>query len=113
MTYLSLLELNELVKETLSSNMEPSYWVVAEIGEMRVTQKGHCYLELIEKDERTTLAKIRATLWSYNYRRLSGWFEAITGEPLRAGMKILSQVEVSFHQVYGLSLNIKVIARPP
>lgn len=109
MTYLSLLELNELVKETLSTTMEPSYWVVAEIGEMRLTQKGHCYLELIEKDERTTLAKIRATLWSYNYRRLSGWFEAITGEPLRAGMKILSQVEVSFHQVYGLSLNIKDI----
>lgn len=89
--------------------MEPSYWVVAEIGEMRLTQKGHCYLELIEKEENMTLAKIRATLWSYNYRRLSGWFEAITGEPLRAGMKILSQVEINFHQVYGLSLNIKDI----
>ncbi len=109
MSQLSLLELNDLVKETLSTSMEPSYWVVAEIGEMRLTQKGHCYLELIEKDGRSTLAKIRATLWSYNYRRLNGWFEAITGEPLRAGMKILSQVEVSFHQVYGLSLNIKDI----
>lgn len=109
MSYLSLLELNELLKETIARQMEPSYWVVAEIGEMRLTQRGHCYLELIEKDEHTTLAKVRATLWSYNYRRLSGWFEAITGEPLRAGMKILSQVEINFHQVYGLSLNIKDI----
>jgi exodeoxyribonuclease VII large subunit len=109
MSYLSLLELNELLKETIARQMEPSYWVVAEIGEMRLTQRGHCYLELIEKDEHSTLAKIRATLWSYNYRRLSGWFEAITGEPLRVGMKILSQVEINFHQVYGLSLNIKDI----
>lgn len=109
MSYLSLFELNKLLQETISRQMESSYWVVAEIGEMRLTQKGHCYLELVEKDDQRMLAKMRATLWSYNYRRLSGWFGAITGESLRAGMKVLCQVEYNFHQVYGLSLNIKDI----
>lgn len=109
MSYISLLELNRLVKDTLSARLEPTYWVVAEIGEMRLTQKGHCYLELIEKEGNFLQAKIRATLWNYHYRRLSGWFRAVTGEELKAGMKILSQVEVSFHELYGLSLNIRDI----
>jgi len=109
MSYLTLGELNQQIKQTISTQMEPSYWVVAEIGEMRANQRGHCYLELIEKDGNQLQAKIRATLWSYNFRRLGGWFTAITGEELRAGMKILAQVEVCFHEMYGLSLNIQDI----
>ncbi|WPP50656.1 exodeoxyribonuclease VII large subunit [Catalinimonas niigatensis] len=109
MSYLSLFELNKLVKHALSNHLEPSYWVVAEIGEIRLTQKGHCYLELIEKDSQQLLAKTRATIWSYTYRNLNGWFEAITGESLKGGMNILCQVEVAYHEVYGISLNIKDI----
>lgn len=109
MSYLSLTELNKLIKNALSQQLEPSYWLVAEIGEIRLTQKGHCYLELIEKDNQYLLSKTRATIWSYTYRNLSGWFEAITGESLKAGMNILCQVEVSYHELYGLSLNIKDI----
>ncbi|WKN30973.1 exodeoxyribonuclease VII large subunit [Porifericola rhodea] len=109
MSHLSLLELNKIVKEALATQLEPTYWIVAEIGEMRLTQKGHCYLELVEKDNQYLLAKNRATIWSYAYRKISGWFEAITGESLKAGMSVLCQVEVAFHEVYGMSLNIKDI----
>lgn len=107
--YISLSTLNGLIKKTLDAQMESSYWVVAEIGEIRQHSSGHCYLELVEKEGAHVCAKIRATIWSYTYRRLSGWFSAITGQDLRAGMKILSQVEVQFHELYGLSLNIKDI----
>ncbi len=107
--YISLTDLNTLIRKTLDTQMEPSYWVVAEIGEMRQHSSGHCYMELVEKDGNHVSAKIRATVWSYTYRKLSGWFSAITGEELRAGMKILSHVEVKFHELYGLSLNIKDI----
>lgn len=107
--YISLIDLNSLIKKTLDTQMESSYWVVAEIGEMRQHSSGHCYMELVEKDGSHVSAKIRATVWSYTYRKLSGWFSAITGEDLRAGMKILSNVEVKFHELYGLSLNIKDI----
>lgn len=109
MNHINLIELNTLIKETLDTQMEPSYWVVAEIGEMRQNSSGHCYLELVEKEGNHVSAKIKATIWCYTFRKLSGWFSAITGEELRAGMKILSNVEVKFHELYGLSLNVKDI----
>ena len=109
MEHLSLLELNRIIRDCLDSHLDPSYWVVAEISDLRVNQKGHCYLELVEKQEDEILAKSRATIWSYAYRNLSMWFESATGEPLKAGMKILANVAVNFHEVYGMSLNIRDI----
>ncbi len=109
MEHLSLLALNKTIGEVLAKNLEPSYWVVAEIGEMRHNRNGHCYLELVEKDSDNILAKSRATIWSYTYRNLSAWFLSITGQDLKPGMKILFNATVQFHEIYGFSLNIKDI----
>ncbi|MEM9857083.1 MAG: exodeoxyribonuclease VII large subunit [Bacteroidota bacterium] len=109
MEHLTLLELNKTVKATLDANLQPTYWVVAEIGELRTHQSGHCYLELVEKSEDKVVAKSRATIWSYTYRNLSVWFEGITGEPLKKGLKILCNVNIQYHELYGLSLNVKDI----
>ncbi|GAB3651110.1 exodeoxyribonuclease VII large subunit [Echinicola sediminis] len=108
-TPLSLHELNQLIQQTLDTHLSPSYWVIAEIGEFRDSPRGHAYLELVEKSERNILAKVRANIWSYTYRGISSRFHSITGERLKAGMKILAQISVQFHEVYGLSLNIKDI----
>jgi exodeoxyribonuclease VII large subunit len=97
------------IQKTLKDNLEPSYWVVGEIGAMNVNQKGHCYLELVETKEDKLIAKSRATIWSYTYSNLSTWFQGITGQPLSEGMKILANVKVSFHELYGFSLNIQDI----
>jgi len=109
MEQLSLFDLNNKIKDCLKNNLDQSYWVVAEIGEMRLNQKGHCYLELVEKKDDEILAKNKATIWSYTYRNLSGWFESLTGQTLKPGLKILSNIVVNHHEVYGLSLNIKDI----
>jgi len=109
MEQITLLDLNIRIKDCLKRNLEESYWVVAEIGEMRFNQKGHCYLELVEKKDDEILAKNKATIWSYTYRNLSGWFESLTGQTLKPGLKILSNIVVNYHEVYGLSLNIKDI----
>ncbi|UII24209.1 exodeoxyribonuclease VII large subunit [Fulvivirga ligni] len=109
MEHLSLHELNTLIKRTLDSNLEPSYWVVAEIGEMRTTQNRHCYLELVDKEENRITAKVRGTIWSYTFRNLSTWFEGMTGQALQPGLKVLCNVVVQFHELYGLSVNIKDI----
>jgi exodeoxyribonuclease VII large subunit len=109
MKHLSLFELNNKIKDCLKNYLEESYWVVAEIGELRINQKGHCYLELLEKSDDIIIAKNKATIWSYTFRNLSGWFESLTGQSLKPGLKILSNVVVSYHEVYGLSLNIKDI----
>ncbi len=107
--HLTLLGLNQKIKHMLEDQLGGAYWVIAEISELRVNQRGHCYLELVEKKDDQILAKMRATIWSYNYRNLSGWFEAITGQPLRPGMNILASVTINFHEVFGLSLNIRDI----
>jgi exodeoxyribonuclease VII large subunit len=106
---LSLFELNQLLKNTLDAHLEPSYWVVAEIGEFRDSVRGHAYLDLVEKQESQLLAKLRANIWSYTYQGIRRRFETMTGQPLKAGMNILCLVSVQFHEVYGLSLNIKDI----
>lgn len=109
MEHLSLYELSTTIAEVLAKNLEPSYWVVAEIGQLQTNQKGHCYLELVEKEGNQIKAKTRATIWSYTYRNLSTWFQGITGQSLKAGMKILFNATVQYHEVYGFSLNIRDI----
>ena len=109
MTQLSLFELSSLIKSQLEKNLEPSYWVVAEISEMRLNPKGHCYMELVEKEGQYVSSKLRANIWAYTYRNLSGWFEAITKTPLQAGIKVLLNVQVQYHELYGISLNVKDI----
>jgi exodeoxyribonuclease VII large subunit len=111
MQHISLTDLNLLIKDTLNTQLEPSYWVVAEIGELREARNGHCYLEFVEKDEESNqlLSKSRATIWSYSYRSISAWFQSVTGETLKAGMTVLANVQIQFHEVYGLSLNVKDI----
>jgi len=109
MDHLSLIELNKLIQDTLKNNLEPSYWIIAEIGELRVTQQGHCYLELLENENNKVVAKVRATIWSYTYRNLSTWFQGITGQPLAEGLKILANIKINIHELYGYSLNIQDI----
>jgi exodeoxyribonuclease VII large subunit len=73
-----------------------------------VQRVGHCYIELIEKDENTgsIIAKSRANIWSNIYKSISSYFLAETGKTLSAGMKVAFCVDVTFHEVYGISLNV-------
>ena len=108
---MTLLELNTLIRSALQDAFPASVWVVAEISEMKVNRSGHCYLELIEKDEATDelTARARATIWSYTFRMVRPYFETTTGQRFTEGIKILAQVSVDYHPSYGLSLNIKDI----
>ncbi len=109
MNHLSLFELNGLIKSALDNNLAPSYWVVCEISDLRENQRGHCYLELIEKEGEEVIAKMRGVIWANNYRNLSTWFYSATGQTLKAGIKVLANVQVQFHGVFGLNLNIRDI----
>ena len=101
----SLLELCERIDEALSVELDASYWVRAEIASL--TERGHCYMELVEKAQNNSIAaKVRATCWSHVYHLLAAYFANETGQMLSVGMQVLLQVEVSFHAVYGLSVNI-------
>ncbi len=106
---ITLLELAQVIKESIAVSLPNSYWVVAEIADLRPNQKGHCYLELVEKQDARIVTQIRANIWAYDYRRLSLKFVKESGEFLKEGMRMLFFAAVSFHEVYGLSLNIKDI----
>ena len=109
MAHLTLFEFNQLIKTSLENHTEPDYWVVAEISEMRLNQKGHCYMEMVEKEGHFVTAKIKANIWAYTYRKLSAWFESATHTALRPGLKIRFNAKINFHEVYGLSLTIQDI----
>ncbi len=106
---ITLSELNFSIKAALSYSFPDTYWVIAEIAESRCDQKGHCYFNLVEKDDDRTVAQIRANCWAYEYRKISQKFEKATREPLKPGMKVLFLAAINFHEVYGLSLLIKDI----
>jgi exodeoxyribonuclease VII large subunit len=102
----SLSELTLVINSALSQLQHSTYWVRAEIASVS-SRSGHGYFELVEKSPAGMLsAKMRATCWSNLFPMLSAWFAEQTGETLQAGMKVLVECEVTFHPVYGLSLNI-------
>ncbi|MGC1391700.1 MAG: exodeoxyribonuclease VII large subunit [Bacteroidales bacterium] len=107
----SLTELQLIIRDSLYLALPDVYWVMAEISELKENNAGHCYLELIEKhiDEKNVRARVKAIIWSNRYRFLKAFFENITGESLREGLKILVKTKVEYHELYGLSLIISDI----
>lgn len=108
MESLSLYELNRLIRLTLNECMADAYWVQAELSEVREAHNGHCYIELVQKAERgnTLLAKARGNIWANIYKMLKPYFESETGQCFTAGIKVLLQVTVEYHEQYGLSLTV-------
>ncbi len=108
---LSLFELNNKIKDTIHAAFADTYWVVAEISEVREVRNGHCYLELIEKDTKTEqiIAKSRANIWAYTYRMIKPYFTSTTGQQLVSGLKVMVRVSIDFQDVYGFSLNVRDI----
>ena len=84
--------------------MPDEYWVEAELSECRES-RGHCYMELIQKDEQTAtpVAKASAKCWANKWLAIRPYFERTTGQALHAGMKVLLQVYPQFHEAYGFS----------
>jgi exodeoxyribonuclease VII large subunit len=107
----TLLELNNSIRNALRDSFPETIWVVAEISEMKENRTGHCYLELIEKDDLSDeiLARARANIWSFCWRMIKPYFETSTGQAFTHGIKVLLLASVEFHPAYGLSLNIKDI----
>ncbi|MBR1505417.1 MAG: exodeoxyribonuclease VII large subunit [Prevotella sp.] len=100
----TLRQLNLMVRDAIESELPDTYWVEAELSECR-ERGGHCYMELIEKDEHTNtpVARASAKCWRQTWTILQPHFEHTTGQPLRAGLKVLLCVYAQFHEAYGFS----------
>ena len=108
--YYSLLELTKSIESVIKKTYTRSYWVKAEIAKLNYYPKsGHCYPDLVEKENGVVLAQIRATIWAGQYNDISNKFLSVTKEPLSDGMTVLIRTSVSYHPVYGLGLHINDI----
>lgn len=101
---LTLYELNALVRTTIEQCLDCEYWVEAELSECRES-RGHCFMELIQKDERsnTPAARAQAKCWQSTWKMLAPYFERTTGQALHAGLKARLKVYAQFHEAYGFS----------
>ena len=105
---LSLHELNGLVKRSIRSCLPDTYWIQAELSDVRTNYSGHCYLEFVQKDVsgNNLIAKARGTIWSNIFKMLKPYFEQETGQAFTSGIKVLVEVSVEFHELYGYSLTV-------
>lgn len=111
MDALSLYDLNALVRHHIERGLPDEYWVQAELSDVRTNSTGHCYLEFIQKDPRSNslVAKARGIIWSNIFHLLKPYFEESTGQAFVSGIKVLVQVTVTFHELYGYSLTVQDI----
>ena len=106
---LSLLELTRLVASLVQRPETQNVWVTAELSDVAV-RGGHCYMELLQKDERgLQVAKARGVIWASNFPRIDAEFFAATGQRFATGLKVMLHVSASMHPVYGFSLVVTAV----
>ncbi|MGM9809558.1 MAG: exodeoxyribonuclease VII large subunit [Paludibacteraceae bacterium] len=105
----SLAEFCAQISDALDRSFPETYWVRCEIASLS-EKNGHLYMDLVEKGQRGLfVARQRATCWNGRQQMLRAYFEQETGNRLQVGMQVLLEVEVRFHAVYGLSLDVQNI----
>lgn len=103
----TLAEVAASIQKTLAERYTSSFWVRAEMNKLNhYSHSGHCYPELVEKQNGRVVAQFRSTLWSDKYTDINQRFLKIVGEPLKDGIKILFLAKVKFDAQYGLTLHI-------
>ncbi len=106
----TLAELGKSLRSVIERNYTSAYWIKAEIAKLNYyPRSGHCYPELVDKSGETLQAQMRATIWAADFQRINRKFQKITSNELKEGMFILFRASISFHPVYGLSLQIRDI----
>ena len=108
MTPITLWELNNKIRSVIESNLDDTYWITGELSEARQASNGHFYGELIQKDEngRNVIARARVNCWAQQYNLIRLRFLHETGQEIRAGLKVLLEVQVTFHEQYGYALKV-------
>ena len=94
------------IKKTIEDRYHQMYWVKAEMHKLNLYPSGHCFPELLQKEDGKILAQMTASIWNHNYQRINKKFVEIVKEPLREDSTLLMQVKIVFHETYGLSLQI-------
>lgn len=106
----TLTQVGQSIQSMIERTYKYPYYIQAEMVRLnRYPRTGHCFPELVEKEENRIKAQMRAVIWSNNFERINENFERITGEPLKDGLTILCLATIQFSPQYGLALYIQDI----
>ncbi|MCF0176193.1 MAG: exodeoxyribonuclease VII large subunit [Bacteroidales bacterium] len=106
---MTLLEIQERLRESIDSSFPGAFWVTAEISSLSTRANNHCYIDLVQTDGGRVVASARAIVWANRWWSLSAFFQSETGSSLQPGLSVLVQVKVGYSPVYGLSFVINDI----
>lgn len=103
-----LFELNTFIRRFVALNLPEPVWVQAEVAEVD-ERRGHYYLALMEKTEdgQEIAAQAKAVIWSRTANKWQRTNKLLLKDLLQAGREVHLQVQVSFHERFGLQLQVQ------
>lgn len=103
----SVYELNQRLSNAIAIAPDvQGIWVVGETSDVRISG-GHCYFELVEKEESGKIkSRIRATIWANRVKWINNKFRAVTNSDLASNMEVKVYASASYHPAYGMAVNI-------
>ncbi len=103
-----LFELNTFIRRFVALNLPEPVWVKAEVAEVD-ERRGHYYLALMEKTEdgQEIAAQARAVIWARTANKWQRTNKLLLKDLLQAGREVHLQVQVSFHERFGLQLQVQ------
>lgn len=104
--HFTLKQVADSIRKTIESRYNRTYWVTAEMHKLNQTKKGHCYPELVQKENDLIVVEMRGTIWKTAFDNIQRRFMEVVKEPLRDGLELLFQVRIVYHPIYNLGLEI-------
>jgi exodeoxyribonuclease VII large subunit len=104
--HFTLKQVAESIRKTIAERYSRTYWVTAEMHKLNQTRKGHCYPELVQKEDESIIVEMRGTIWKQNFDRIQQKFFEIVKGPLHDGMELLFHVKITYHPLYNIGLEI-------
>lgn len=102
----TLKQVTASIQKVIEERYQQQYWVKAEMHKLNLYPSGHCFPELLQKENGKIVAQMNASIWKHNYQRINENFVKIVKEPLREDTTLLLLVKITFHETFGLSLQI-------
>lgn len=102
-----LSKLTAAIENVINTHCSKIVWVKAEIVRLNhYKHTGHCFPELVEKKDGKVIAEIRGNIWKTQFEQINQKFRNVLNEDLNDDMTVVLQATVTYHPVYGISLNI-------
>lgn len=102
----TLSALNQSLERFVRDNFAlKNFWVLAEITKVQ-EKNGHYYLDLADSKEGKRVAEIAANMWFNTFNRVNTQLNGELPTIFKHGNKILINIRIEFHPIYGLKLNI-------